>query len=228
MTKRVVGFDVETTSKDPITADLVSIQIYNPLTDSVKRITDPLLFNEALAELEANYKVIGHMLYFDLLVAKKRGFSIQPAGDSFLMFNMCPAAGEQPKDSRSLKDLSDKYLGGTMIRFNEVCPTGNFGDCDLTDPKVIEYMDQDPRQAYKLFEYLAKEYPQILESHYDEMEFLPDFVNLTFDGIEMDPDKLAQLTPMMKQELALLERELFEELGFEFNPNSATPMPAVS
>lgn len=232
--KEIVGFDVETTGKDATTCEIVSAQVYHPDNEKV----DVYLFKEnsifpvydphgLLMELAEKYEVIGHHLYFDLLVCSRYGARFVPAGDSFLAFCMSPMAITHPKLERGLKDLSVSVLNTPMISFEQVCLSGNFGDCDFSDPFVREYMEQDPRQAYLLYKFLISKYPHIMKGHKDEMAVMPFLVEMTKRGLKIDKEELEKVIPGMKSELSLLERELWEGAGVEFRPNSGADLAKV-
>ena len=108
--KKTVGFDLETSSSDPLTCEIACIQLY---IDGESRIypvkmkdMDPIDPRPILREIAEKYKVIGHRLYFDLLVSKRYGVDITPVADSALLFAQTPESATHPRDSRGLKDLA--------------------------------------------------------------------------------------------------------------------------
>lgn len=231
--RKTVGFDVEASSKDPLTARLASIQIYHPDRDEVEiiRIGFTRVDNQPIEEVREyinSLDVVGFHLSYDLTICARYGLFPKPVGDAEILFNQGPHSPWHPKDDRSLKTLSAQYLGTPMLRYDEVVPEGvPFNDLDPDAEVVKQYMEQDPKQALLLYVKLMGETPELFNAHKDEMAALQVFTQMYVQGMRVDEEGMANLQHHMELEHKSILDELFALCGFEFKPNSAAAMPRV-
>jgi len=235
--KKVVGIDIETTGLDIISDEIASIQIYHPETEDTDFIPVnmkglSLLSDEEvrmiLQDLCDKYRVVGFNLNFDLGFIARYGVYFEIAGDAETYFRMSRACQGYPQNRRSLKDLSEHFLGRTeLLRFEDICPTLNFSDLHCQDPEAIKYANADPELAYLLFEYLKERYPENLEVFHEEMRAKEVFIKASNRGMYIDPQGVQILESQLSAKLAVLNNKMAAQVGFSFRPNSAKDLPEV-
>jgi len=224
--KKIVGFDVEGSDKDPLIAKLASIQIYHPDTDETEFIpinmagikVDPKPILEEIAE---KYLVIGHSLQYDLTMCARHGKMPTPAGDTFYYFNQTPLAASHPRNERGLKPLCEQFnLRSNMARFEDVVPGLDFTKVSPDDQAAVDYANEDPKAAYDLWQYLTTQFPENLESHQEEMKVMPYFLAMTIKGVKLDVDKIPQIEMDLSADLTKIQNKLSKMVGFSFRANS--------
>lgn len=226
MGKRTVGFDLECSSKDPLTCEIASIQIYEqgqarviPINLQGSAKCDPV---PVLREIAEKYRVIGHYLTYDLIVAQRHGVIIEPAADTYLLFCQTPDALNYSRDKRGLKDLVQYYgLDQDPLRFEDVCPTGDFRDVSVADQEAMIYAGRDPQYAFELARLILGRYGYLEQAHLKEMEVLNTFCAMTLRGMRMSAEGMADLKNNLASELAQARLELIKQVGVDFKPNSA-------
>ena len=239
MSKPLIGFDLEWTSDDPLTASIASIQVYNPTGEHgdepghlfipIKccgRDEPPDKVAGILQEIADRYRVVGFNLYGDLMLCQRYGVTIEPAFDGFLYFSNTPLTWSVSQKERGLKDLCKHlniegyFQGKNLLSFKQAVPSLRFQDVTEQDTKAIHYAMDDPYLAWRFYELMSQKYPANLESHADDMAAMNVFVSMTLRGIPIDTSALPQIEAELSARLALLNKELAELAGGSFRPNS--------
>lgn len=240
----VVAFDCETTSLDPMQAELVGVSLavapgvacYVPLNHRSagggdlfgggERLPGQLSEAEALPILseilddKAILKV-GQNLKYDSLVFLERRQPIAPTDDTMLMSYVLDAG----RNGHGMDELSQKHLGHTPIAFKDVAGSGK---AMVTFDKVgIEaataYAAEDADVTLRLWQVLK---PRLaaegMTTVYETLERgMPDVLaKMEQRGIAIDRQILSRLSGDFAQTMARLEEEIHALAGEKFNLGS--------
>ena len=240
----VIAVDTETSSLDPMTADLVGISIscklghgcYIPighrsdgagdlfggdtLVPGQLREADVVARLKPLLESPAVLKVAQNMK-FDWLVFRQRGIAVHPVDDTMLMSYVLDAG----RNGHGMDEISAKHLGHKPIEFGEVAGTGkNFiGFARVPIDKASEYSAEDADVTLRLWRLLK---PRLSAEHmtsvYETLErSMPEVLaRMERRGIAIDRSILSRLSGEFAQSMARLEAEIYELAGETFNLGS--------
>ncbi len=240
----VVAFDTETTSLDPMQAELVGFSLavrpglacYVPLNHRTsgggdlfgggERITGQMETREALAILgdllgEPAVLKIGQNLKYDELVMLEHGLAIRSADDTMLMSYVLDAG----KNGHGMDELSTLHLGHTPIAFKDVAGSGKGGvtfDRVAID-KATAYAAEDADVTLRLWLVLK---PRLaaegMASVYETLERGMPAVLARMEraGISIDRQMLSRLSGDLAQGMARLEAEIHTLAGESFNLGS--------
>jgi DNA polymerase-1 len=236
------AIDTETTSIDPMRAELVGISLcwapgeacYIPVghrylgapaqlqAARVLEALRPLLEDPELPKYGQNIK-------YDYLVLRRAGVTVNPIA----MDTMVAAYLLDPgKQSYRLEELSREYLGHQMITYAEV--TGRGKDQKGFDQVEVEaatrYSAEDADVAFRLTRQLG---PQVREAGlgplFDEVE-LPLVRVLALmegHGVKVDTTLLGNLSRRFAEIARSAEQRIFEIAGEEFNVNSPKQLQEI-
>jgi len=239
-----VAFDCETTSLDPMQADLCGFSLalapnlacYVPLTHKAQGEADGLFAGglidnqigegaaldalKPLLESDAVLK-IGQNLKFDALVFAQRGIAIDPIDDTMLMSYVLDAG----RASHGMDALSQSILGHAPISFDEVTGTGK---ARITFDRVAldrasEYAAEDADVTLRLWQVLK---PRLVAEHmmtvYQTLErpMVGVLTRMEQRGISIDRQVLSRLSVDFAQKAARLQDEIHELAGEPLNPAS--------
>ncbi|MCK9907858.1 DNA polymerase I [Microbacteriaceae bacterium K1510] len=244
----IVAVDTETTSLDPMTANLCGFSLavapneacYVPighregggdggkdlfapeakLCDGQIPELDALAALKALLEDESVLK-IAHNMKFDWLVFKQRGIDLAGYDDTMLISYVLDAG----KGGHGMDDLAKRWLNHDTILYNHVTGSGKSRvtfDC-VTIEKATEYAAEDAdvtlRLWYALKPHLAAER---VTNVYETLERAMPVVLARMErrGISIDKQVLSRLTSEFAQEQARLEDEIKAIAGEAVNPGS--------
>lgn len=244
----VVAVDTETTSLDPMTANLCGFSLavapneacYVPIghkegggeagkdlfAPEAKLCADQIPELEALAALkaileDASILKVAHNMKFDWLVFRQRGIDIAGYDDTMLISYVLDAG----KGGHGMDDLSKRWLGHDTIEFSHVAGSGKSQitfDC-VSIEKASEYAAEDADVTLRLW-YALK--PRLAAEHvtavYEALERQMPTVLARMErrGISIDRQVLSRLTSEFAQEQARLEDEIKEIAGEAVNPGS--------
>jgi DNA polymerase-1 len=233
--------DTETTSLDPLVAELVGISLcveagpawYLPLAHRLKdgspaadqpdreqalQILRPLLENRKLAK-------IGHNLKFDYSVLKTQGIDLAgPLCDTMLASYLV----DPNRRSHKLDDLVLELLQLKLTSFGEVTAGQGKGKDEvnfaLVAPEAArDYSCEDVHAAWLLWEYFEPKLAEFkLRQLFDRLEapLIPVLAGMELAGILVDRQELTGLARDFGRDLLELEREIYKLAGQEFNINS--------
>ena len=240
----VIAVDTETSSLDPMTADLVGVSMscafghgcYIPLGHKGEgagdlfggdalvpgqlREADVIARLKPLLESPAVLKVAQNMK-FDWLVFRQRGIAVQPVDDTMLMSYVLDAG----RNGHGLDELSAKHLGHKPIEFGEVAGTGkNFiGFARVAIDKASEYSAEDADVTLRLWRLLKpRRTSEHMNTVYETLErAMPEVLaRMERRGIAIDRAILSRLSGEFAQSMARLEAEIYELAGETFNLGS--------
>ncbi len=243
----LVAFDTETTSIDPMVAELVGFSMavapgvacYVPLAhraasdafdfgshDGIEQIAvvDALATLKPLLE-DASILKIGQNIKFDLNVLAQHGIEVAPVDDTMLMSYALDAG----RGSHGMDDLAMRHLGHSCITFDQVIAhvpgkkksERTFAQAPLE--KATEYAAEDADVTLRLWMLLK---PRLAAEHlatvYETLErpLIPVIAGMERDGIRVDGAILSRLSSTFAQGVARLEEEVNRLVGHKFNLGS--------
>ena len=229
--KGIVSIDTESTSEDPMRAELVGISlsmekdkgIYIPVAHKVKeRQLDRDYVISGLKEVieDPNIKKIGQNIKYDALIFKRNNMDIRGIYFDTMVASYVINPGLR---QHNLNVLAQQYLNHKMISYKEVVGKGKgtFADVDLESAK--EYACEDAEVVWRLWpildEMLHKEGNASL--FYElEMPLIEVLMDMEYSGVKIDEEFFKDMSIRISKELSKLEEEIFDEAGMEFNINS--------
>ncbi|MBK8457866.1 MAG: DNA polymerase I [Phyllobacteriaceae bacterium] len=240
---RLVAFDTETTSLDPMRADLVGFSLatapgraaYVPLAHKSGNgdllgggmVEGQIAVREALALLKPlldNPAVlkIGHNLKYDLAVMRRHGVDIVGFDDTMLISYALDAGMGR---GHGMDALAEKWLGHTPISFDDVTGTGkNRITFDLVAlDKATAYAAEDADVTLRLWRVLK---PRLaaegMTAVYERLErpLVPVIAAMEARGISIDRQILSRLSGDLAQGAAALEEDIYRLAGERFTVGS--------
>ncbi|TYR33159.1 DNA polymerase I [Mesorhizobium microcysteis] len=239
----VVAFDTETTSLDPMQAELCGFSLairpgraaYVPLIHKSGagdllgggQIEGQIPAREALAALkplmeDRSVLKIAQNLKYDLVMMHRHGIDVAPYDDTMLISYVLDAGvfGGHGMDA-----LSERWLGHTPIAFKDVCGSGkSLITFDLVDlEKATTYAAEDADVTLRLWRVLK---PRLVEkglvSVYERLErpLVPVLARMEQRGISVDRQILSRLSGDLAQGAAALEDEIYQLAGERFTIGS--------
>ncbi|MEM7215165.1 MAG: DNA polymerase I [Pseudomonadota bacterium] len=238
----IVAIDTETTSLDPMQAELVGISLatepgtacYIPLahkdgqgdllgggiaanqisTDKALALLKPVL--EDLSILK-----IGQNLKYDWLILAEHGVEMVGVEDTMLLSYVLDAG----RGGHGMDDLARRHLGHTCISYKELTGSGKSAiTFDLVEiDKATRYAAEDADVTLRLWRVLK---PRLvaegMTSVYERLErpLIDVVAKMEQRGITVDRQILSRLSGELAQAAAGLESEIHELAGESFNIGS--------
>ena len=248
--------DTETTSTDPMRAELVGISMschaqigyYIPVghqLDALMRTTDPdsLFGEEALHPLPKQEALdlirplledpavgkVGHNIKYDQIVLARAGIEMRGVA----MDTMVASYLTDPSRFRhNLGEVSLQYLKRRMIPIADLIGKGSKAITFDQVPvdRACEYSCEDADVTWRLcgvFRPLLDE--RALEPLFREVELplIQVLVRMEMAGVAIDERVFAQLQQELTERLRILEAQIFEEAGETFQINSPKQLQAI-
>ena len=231
----LTAFDTETTSLDPMAAQLVGMSFsvepgeaaYLPLAHSGTDVPGQLPLAEVLARLkpwlesDAHAK-LGQNLKYDAHVLANHGIALRGiAHDTLLQSYVLES--DKPHDMDS---LAKRHLGLTTLPYTEVCGKGakQIGFAEVAIDRATEYAAEDADVTLRLHQQL---WPQLeaearLAALYRDIELpvLSVLQQMERTGVLIDPFLLSQHSEELGRRLHQLELEAHKLAGQPFNLGS--------
>ena len=235
-TAPVLCFDTETTSTDPMQAELVGVALTDRTekawyiacnvdeldADTVVKELKPVLENPQSLKIAHNYK-------YDYLVLKRYG--VQTAGDLF--DTMLAAYLIDSEQKFGMDVLARRYLGYDPVPIETLI--GKKGKkqknmAELAVEEVSPYACEDADITYRLYETLKPELDKLgLTELASDIEnpLAKVLAEMEWTGIKLDKAMLESLSKQMKSELTELQSSIHEMAGEQFNINSTQQLGEV-
>ncbi|HEX7909402.1 MAG TPA: DNA polymerase I [Paraburkholderia sp.] len=231
----LTSFDTETTSLDPMTAQIVGLSLsveagraaYVPLAHRGPDAPEQLPRDEVLAKLRpwlesTTHKKVGQHLKYDEQVLANYGIEMRGIEhDTLLQSYVVESHRTHDMDSLALR-----HLGVKTIKYEDVAGKGasQIGFDEVALDKASEYAAEDADITLQLHQVL---YPQVaaektLEYVYRDIEIPTSRVlrKMERTGVLIDAEKLRQQSSEIATRLIQLEGEAYELAGGEFNLGS--------
>jgi DNA polymerase-1 len=223
--------DLETTSLDPITAEIVGISFSNstgrahyvPLSHgsaaldrgTVMAKLRPLLENEAVPK-------VGQNLKFDFAVLRCNGIDMRPiAFDTMLASYLL----DPEKRSHGLSALALEHLGRTMTPIEDLIGKGKdqLTLAEVALPEVRDYACADAETAWSLAALLRPEIEAagLWDLMCDvDLPLVPVLAGMELAGVSVDTEFLGKLAADYGREAERLRQSVWAAAGVEFNLDS--------
>ena len=226
LTAETLAIDTETTSTEPMQADLVGMSFcpapgkawYVPVpTDRAEagRIVQSL---RPLYENPQTLKV-GQNIKYDMIVLQNYGVQVRgPLFDTMLAHYVL-----QPELRHNMDYLAEIYLNYRTIHIEELLGHKGRGQktmADLPPADVYRYACEDADVTLRLRDVLDKELKQagaeaLLRDV--EMPLVPVLVNLESNGVRIDTEALRQTSAHFTNRLRDIEQDIYRLAGEVFN-----------
>lgn len=226
MKQTSVCFDTETTSLNPLEAQLVGIAFsweatkgyYIPFPEDKKEAQELIEILRPFFEAE-NIEKIGQNLKYDIKVLDK--YAIKVKG---MFFDTMLAHYLINPDMRHNMDvLSETYLNYTPISITELIGKKGKNQLNMRDiplEKQTEYAVEDADITFQLAEHFR---PELAEAKTDilfkdiEIPLLHVLADMELEGINLDEKFLNSLSEDLNNDIKNLEDKIYEAAGEEFN-----------
>ena len=227
----IISVDTETSSLNPIEADLVGVSFsyqpnkscYIPIKHTkIKGLKKDLVLKKIKPILEdASIKKVGQNIKFDYMILKQQGITIQSMEDTMLISYILDAGINR----HNLDTLSEIHLNHKTISYKELVGSGkkklNFSDIELK--KATEYAAEDADVTLRLYNKLKKRLDEEkLNKNYElfEKPMINLLSEMEFNGIKIDKNYLQILSKRFEKRIKKIEEEIYSLAGREFNIGS--------
>jgi DNA polymerase I len=239
-----VAVDTETSSLDPLQAELVGISlcvaeaqgVYIPLRHRGEGsgdlfggdalLPDQLPAADVLARLKPllesdSVLKIAHNAKFDMLVFKQHGVAMRPIDDTLLLSYVLDAG----LTDHGMDVLSEKFLRHKPLAFGEVAGSGRtfIGFARVPIARATEYSAEDADVTLRLWHVLKPRLAaERMTNVYETLErpMVEVLARMEARGISIDRTILSRLSGEFAQDMARLEADIFALAGESFNLGS--------
>lgn len=215
--------DTETTSLDPLSAELVGISISTRANSGYYIATDKENTKDILEKLKpflcGPYTKIGQNIKYDYAVFMEYGIEMQgPFFDTMLAHYLL-----EPDLRHNMDFLSETYLGYTPISIESLIGKkgknqGNMRDVEID--KIVPYACEDADitlQLKEIFEPKLKNTPLTACFENIELPLMPVLAKMEREGVKIDEGNLGDFSNQLGAEIQQLEGEILELAGLQFN-----------
>jgi DNA polymerase-1 len=231
----VVSFDTETTSLEPMQAQMVGFSVsvepghaaYVPLAHHYAGAPDQLLLDAVLARIKPwlenpQRAKLGQNLKYDMHVLANHGINLAGVAHDTLLESYV-LESHKPHDMDS---LAERHLGMQTISYAEVAGKGanQIGFDQVPVERAAEYAAEDADVTLQLHKTL---YPEIegdakLEHIYRNIELpvMQVLFEMERQGVLIDSEVLARQSDALGKQMAEAERKAHEAAGQPFNIGS--------
>jgi len=240
VSKGLFAFDIESTSENPISAEIVGISIctepslayYIPLGHKEgSRNVELDVFKSIFCTIyeDPNIKKVGHNIKYDVEVLSNYGINV----NGIYFDTMVASYLVNPEHRQhNLAFLSQHYLNRKKILYEEVVGKGkdqkNMSQVPVET--VAKYCCEDSDFSLRLKDILYAELEQHnnLELMFDiEVPLIRVLIEMELNGIKIDSHLFRDLSSQFEERLSDLTKEIYKEAGMEFNINSPQQLSFV-
>jgi DNA polymerase-1 len=232
-----VAIDTETTSQDPLKAELVGLSFairndqafYIPCGHTSQDASAQLGREAVLQTLkplleDPGIKKIGQNIKYDWLVLNGCGIAL----DGVFFDTMVASYLINPsKRAHNLDQIALDFLDHKTTTFAEVLGKSLTSFAEVPLEKAVPYACEDADITFMAKEVLERELEEIGLTelfHNIEMPLVPVLMRMEQRGLTVNPDKLQELSKSFEQRLEQLENAIYAMAGEPFNINSSQQM----
>ena len=232
---RKVAVDVETTSENPMEADLVGLSFswaeaeacYIPVGHKYPGVPPQMEWPEVRGMLfdvlsDPQISKVGQNIKYDAEVLARHGVDLRGIYFDTMVasYVLNPGLGRH-----NLDYLAQHYLNHKMISFKEVMGAGSgkgsFAEVDVEH--AAEYSCEDADITFRLHHLLAAKLKaegnrELFEDL--EMKLVPVLMDMEMAGILVDVEFFKEMSADLGTQMERLVSEIYQEAGMEFNLNS--------
>lgn len=226
VTKQILSLDTETTSVNPIDAELVglsfaaeegkafyvAIPAEREKAERIVNIFKPLYESTEILKIGQNIK-------YDMEVLMNYGVRLSaPMFDTMIAHYVL-----QPEQKHNMDILAETLLNYQTVHIDELIGPKGKGQKsmrDLSPAQVCDYAAEDADITLRLYNVLK---PRLKETNveqlfYDiEMPLVPVLADMETTGVRLDTEALAETSKVLTERMKQIERNIYELAGHEFN-----------
>lgn len=231
-----VCFDTETTSLNPLEAQLVGIAFswqtgkgyYIPFPEDKDKVHQLLEQLRPFFESEEIEKV-GQNLKYDIKVMKNHGIQVK----GHLFDTMLAHYLINPDMRHNMDVLSETYLNYTPVSITELIGKKGRNQLSMRDvplEKQTEYAVEDADITFQLAAHFRPELQAAnTQKLFEDIEvpLLRVLADMESEGINLDKDFLGSLSGDLDNDIKNLERQIYQAAGTEFNIGSPKQLGEV-
>ena len=226
VTKQILSLDTETTSVNPIDAELVGLSFaveegkafYVAIPAERKKAERIVNIFKPLYESTEILK-IGQNIKYDMEVLMNYGVRLSaPMFDTMIAHYVL-----QPEQKHNMDILAETLLNYQTVHIDELIGPKGKGQKsmrDLSPASVCDYAAEDADVTLRLYNVLK---PRLKEAgveqlFYDiEMPLVPVLAEMETTGVRLDTEALAETSKVLTERMKQIERNIYELAGHEFN-----------
>ena len=226
VTKQILSLDTETTSVNPIDAELVglsfaaeegkafyvAIPAEREKAERIVNILKPLYESTEILKIGQNIK-------YDMEVLMNYDVRLSaPMFDTMIAHYVL-----QPEQKHNMDILAETLLNYQTVHIDELIGPKGKGQKsmrDLSPASVCDYAAEDADVTLRLYNVLK---PRLKETNveqlfYDiEMPLVPVLAEMETTGVRLDTEALAETSKVLTERMKQIERNIYELAGHEFN-----------
>ena len=226
LTQPTVSLDTETTSTNPIDAELVGLSFaaeegkafYVPIPDNRKKAETIVNIFKPLYESPQIMKV-GQNIKYDMEVLMRYGVNLSaPIFDTMIAHYLL-----QPEQHHGMDYLAETLLDYETIHIDTLIgPRGKSQKSmrEVPPALVCDYAAEDADVTLRLHNVLK---PRLKDAGMEqlfyeiEMPLVPVLAQMETDGVLLDTDALAETSRTFTERMREIEQDIYREAGHEFN-----------
>lgn len=231
-----VCFDTETTSLDPLEAELVGIAFcwekgkgfYLPFPDEEEKTAELISLLRPFFEA-AHIEKIGQNLKYDIKVLAKYGLEVKgKLFDTMLAHYLI-----NPDMRHNMDVLAETYLNYTPVPITELIGKKGKNQLSMREvalDKQTEYAVEDADITLQLKNHFEKELDQAgTRRLFDDIEIplVRVLASMELEGINLNVDFLKTLSEELDRDIQKLSEAIYEEAGEEFNIGSPKQLGVI-
>ncbi|HPC95917.1 MAG TPA: DNA polymerase I [Sedimentisphaerales bacterium] len=237
----IFAVDTETTSVDPMRADLVGLSFcwesyrafYLPVRGplgatcldlaTVRRTLAPILADEGVRKVGQNIK-------YDWLALHNAGMPVKGVHFDTMVASYCLDPG---RSSHSMDHMARDYLHYECVPIGTLIGKGkNQLTFDMVDTAAAcEYAAEDADVTWRLYLYLKEQLasePGLARLFADvEMPLVPVLAQMELNGVSLDTSLLRTMSVELSEALEFLSERIYKEAGTVFNIDSPKQLGEV-
>jgi DNA polymerase I len=237
---QTIGFDTESTSTDPLRADLVGISLavregqgfYIPVGHLTGEKQLPIV--QVIAALrpaltDPNKRKVGQNLKYDYLMLERYNLKANP-----LAFDTMLAEWLRDPATRNLglKEMAEHYLDIAMTHIEELIGRGKTQRtmAEVAVAEVAPYAAADAEVVLKLIPILEKKMNEVGVTRLFqeiEMPLVCVLAGMEREGIGLDVPFLQTMSTDLAQRMVTIEQNIYTSCGYNFNINSTQQLSKV-
>ena len=226
ITKQILCLDTETTSINPIDAELVGLSFSveegkafyvavpaeREKAERIVNIFKPLYESTEILKIGQNIK-------YDMEVLMNYGVRLAaPMFDTMLAHYVL-----QPEQKHNMDILAETLLNYQTIHIDELIgPKGKSQKNmrDLSPADICDYAAEDADITLRLYNVLK---PRLKEANVEdlfyniEMPLVPVLAEMEMNGVLLDTNALAETSKVLTERMKQIEKEIYDLAGHEFN-----------
>ena len=226
ITKQILCLDTETTSINPIDAELVGLSFSveegkafyvavpaeREKAERIVNIFKPLYESTEILKIGQNIK-------YDMEVLMNYGVQLAaPMFDTMLAHYVL-----QPEQKHNMDILAETLLNYQTIHIDELIgPKGKSQKNmrDLSPADICDYAAEDADITLRLYNVLK---PRLKEADVEdlfyniEMPLVPVLAEMEMNGVMLDTNALAETSKVLTERMKQIEKEIYDLAGHEFN-----------